>query len=285
MNIEYISEQINAITVMHPQFKAAFDGICNLINQSSASGIPLGASVVAPTGSGKTHLINIIVRRHTQKTDLMETESEVISISAAAAPNMGSMIDRMLQALGHPPGLRTTRLQDLRQSVLIQAIKERGVRVIIIDEFQHLFRGKGKFIASEITDLFKEIMDKTGVPVFVFGTDELGDLHHLDSQFASRIPARFQIRPFGWGDEWQGFIKAFQMQVSTFDISILPSLAKKLHNATQGSPRTLKYLVIAAIINAMEKKADKVGEEHFSFAFLTTFGTSASLANPFKVQS
>lgn len=285
MNIEYVSEQINATTVMHSQFKVAFDGICGLINQSSVSGIPLGASVVAPPGSGKTHLINIIVRRYTQKIDLMDAESTVISISAAAAPNMGSMIDRMLQALGHPPGLRTTRLQDLRQSVLIQAIKERGVRVIIIDEFQHLFRGKGKFIPSEITDLLKEIMDKTGIPVFVFGTDELGDLHHLDPQFASRIPARYQIRPFSWGEEWQGFLQAFEMQISAFDISILPSLAKKLHNATQGSPRTLKYLLIAATISAIEKKEPKVNEEHFSFAFLTIFGTSASLANPFKVQS
>ncbi|MFZ6845845.1 TniB family NTP-binding protein [Undibacterium sp. RuTC16W] len=282
MNITHVSDQINATTVMHPQFKAAFDGICKLVIQSSISGVPLGASVIAPTGSGKTHLINILVRRFSQKTDLTETESTVISISAAAAPSIGSMIDRMLQALGHPPGLRATRVQDLRQTILIQAIKERGVRFIVIDEFQHLFRGKGKFTASEITDLLKEIMDKTGIPVFVFGTDELGDLQNLDPQFASRIPARYQIRPFYWGEEWIGFIKAFESQISAFDVGVLSSLAKKMHSATLGSPRTLKYLIIAATINAVEKGASGVHEEHLSFAFSSTFGTSAILDNPFK---
>ncbi|MDP1979391.1 TniB family NTP-binding protein [Undibacterium sp.] len=282
MNIEQVSEQINATTVMHPQFKAAFDGICKLVTQSAISNTPLGASVIAPTGSGKTHLINILVRRFSQKTELTELESTAISISAAAAPSIGSMIDRMLQTLGHPPGIRATRVQDLRQTILMQAIKERGVRFIIIDEFQHLFRGKGKFTASEITDLLKEIMDKTGIPVFVFGTDELGDLQNLDTQFASRIPARYQIRPFSWGEEWLGFLKAFESQVSAYDVRVLSSLAKKLHSATLGSPRTLKYLIIAAAVNAIEKGASGINEEHFLMAFSSTFGASATSSNPFK---
>ncbi len=281
-NFEQITQQINMITVMHTQFKAAYEGILQLVEQSIMSALPLGGSVVAPPGSGKTHLIKSIERKFTQNTDLIDPSSAVVVISASSSPSSGSMIDRSLQQLGHPPGIRSIKLQDLRQSLLMQAFQDRGVRLLIIDEFQHLFRGRRDIQASEITDLLKEIMDVTDVPIFVFGTDELGDLAHLDEQFASRLPARFQIRPFAKGEEWKGFLQAFHEQSEFINISSLSTLAKQLHYASSGSPRTLKFLINAAVKEALAQGKLTVERCHYGLAFSAVFGPFGALKNPFN---
>jgi type II secretory pathway predicted ATPase ExeA len=280
-NIQEIAQQIKSINVMYSRFKVVYDGINDLVLQSSISGVPIGGSVVAPSGLGKNHLITVFERKHAQNTDLLDSSTAVVTISAPSSPNSGALIDRMLQILGHPIGVRTTKNQDLRQAILVQGLKDRGVQMLIINEFQHVFRGKRTVSASEITDLLKEIMDDTKIPIFVMGTDELGDLHHLDTQFASRLPARFQIRPFSKGEEWKGFINAFQKQCSLIDISILDKLANLLHKATEGSPRTLKHLILAAVSDAHSKNQHVVDKSHFCTAFTKIFGPATTEPNPF----
>lgn len=280
-NRKDITLQIKNITVMHPHFKDAFHGICHLVEQSVNSGIPLGGSVVAPSGVGKTHLINTIVNKYSQATDLLDPRSAVVVVSAAATPSSGSLIDRILQELGHPPGIRTTRLQDLRQSILVKAFQERSVRLLIIDEFQHLFRGNRGISSNEMTDLLKEIMDKAGVPIVVFGTDELGDLEQLDRQFASRLPARYQMRPFSRGDEWKGFLKTFEGECSLIDISIIKTLEKQIYQSCSGFLRTLKFIVIAAVETAIDEDNPVVNKACFAKAFAKVFGVSTIQKNPF----
>lgn len=280
--LENICNQITMLTVMHPQFKACLDGICKLVNQSHISGTPTGGSVVGPSGVGKSHLIKIIKKEFLQKSDLLDPDSAVISISASTVPNVGSILDRMLQTLGHPPGIRKTRQQDLRQSILMKALLDRKVQLVIINEFQHLFRGSRTVIANEITDLIKEIMDETNIPFFVFGTDDLGDLSQLDIQFATRLPARFQIRPFSRGEEWISFLKSFQTSCDLIDVSIITEMEAKIHLTTNGSPRTLKYLLISAATTAIKSGRNKIDISDLSAAFNSIFGTSSAIRNPFK---
>lgn len=280
--LENISSQISMLTVMHPQFQVCLDGICELVTQSHLSGTPTGGSVVGPSGVGKSHLIKIIKKQYLQKSGLLDADSAVISISASTVPNVGSILDRMLQTLGHPPGIRTTRQQDLRQSILMKALLDRKVQLVIVNEFQHLFRGRRNVIANEITDLIKELMDETGIPFFVFGTDDLGDLSQLDLQFATRLPARFQIRPFSRGDEWISFLNAFQTSCNLIDVSIINKLESKIHLTTNGSPRTLKYLLINAATHCVKNSRSKIDVQDLSAAFDSIFGSSAAIRNPFK---
>ncbi len=125
MNFEAIAEEIDMITVMHTQFKQAFDGVCKIIDICQRSKVPFGGAITAPPGAGKTHLIQNIERRYRQNGSLLSPKNAVLVISAAATSNSGSIIDRMLQELGHAPGIRTVRLQDGRLSMLIKGIKER----------------------------------------------------------------------------------------------------------------------------------------------------------------
>jgi archaellum biogenesis ATPase FlaH len=280
ITFEKIADEISTLTVMHTQFNLAYEGICKIAETSQKSGVPFGGVVIAPPGSGKSHLIKNIERRYRQNANLFSSKTAVLSISAAAAPNSGSMIDRMLQQLGHPPGIRTTRQQDLRLTILLKGIIDKKVQIIIIDEFQHIFRGKRNTSANEITDLLKEVMDKTKIPIFVFGTDELGDLNQLDIQFASRLPARYHIPEFARNENWIGFLNAFNNACKNFDLSILPAIESQLHNATSGSPRTLKFLVISAIRSAIEKKMTKVDIDCFCNAHENVFGPT-NKNNPF----
>lgn len=266
---------------MHPHFKDAFHGICYLVEQSAISRIPRGASVVAPSGVGKTHLISTIVNKYSQSTDLLDPRSAVVVVAASSSPSSGSIIDRILQELGHPPGVRAARLQDLRQSILIKAFQERSVQLLIIDEFQHLFRGNKGISSNEMTDLLKEIMDKAGVPIVVFGTDELGDLEQLDRQFASRLPARYQMRPFSRGNEWKGFLKTFVEQCTLIDLSVANVLEKQLFQSCSGYLRTLKFIVVAAVNVAIDENDHVVDQKCFGKAFVKVFGPSTVLKNPF----
>lgn len=281
MTFDNIAEEINTLTVMHTQFKKAYDGICKITDTSQRSRVPFGGAVTAPPGAGKSHLIQNIERRYRQNGSLLSPKNAVLVISAAATSNSGSIIDRMLQQLGHPPGIRTVRLQDARLSMLIKGIIDRKVLLIIIDEFQHICRGKRNASANEITDLLKEIIDKTKVPLIVFGTDELGDMNSLDMQFTSRLPARFHIPEFARNEDWVGFLLAFKSGFTKFDLSLITTIEAQLHKATSGSPRALKYLVVSAIRNAIDRKLEKVDLQSFRDAFEDVYGM-ASQANPFE---
>jgi type II secretory pathway predicted ATPase ExeA len=274
-------QELGDCVILHPSFKDARDGICQLVQQAEFSGLPFGATVIGESGSGKTTLMRAIVKQMPSQ-DLLGERPSALCISAQSCPTIGDLLAKMARELGFPVVVRGNRLSDMSVH-LISALKDRAVRAIFIQDFQHLYRGARDKSAAGITDWLKQLAEDAGIVVVLFATPELGDLSHLNLQLHTRAPARFRLSPFPRDENWIAFLKGVAGRCSALDWSpIYEKYERDLHVVTQGLARPLKQLLSAAATCVLRVDGTKLSADVFSQAHRLVFGTDSSVPNPFQ---
>lgn len=275
------ASEINSTIVMHPRFESAYKGILDIIETANYVDLPYGATVVAPSGCGKTALIKTISRA-IPSSSLLGDDMRAVSVAAEANAALGHFVAKLLKQLGYPATIRASTLYD--QSLIIaEALRTRGVKVLFLDEFQHVCRGKRTLSAAGITDWIKQLADEGGVVVVLLGTRELKPLIELNDQLASRAPAHFELREFERNEEWIGLLQQLSVNVKTFDISsIHQDFYKPLHAASHGALRPLKQLLVASTKAAIEAGKTALDKDSLRFGYQKTFGVDARMPNPFE---
>lgn len=278
--IRKVSNEIMATIVMHTRFKNAYDGILYLLETANCVEIPLGATVIAPPGCGKTALIKTITRA-IPSNNLLGGELRTIHVAAEASATQGHFIGKILKELGYPSAIRPTTLYE-QSNVIARAFRERGVKMLFIDEFQHVCRGKRTLSAAGITDWIKQLADEGGVVVVMLGTRELKEISEMNDQLGSRSPAKFELREFERNEEWVGLLQEMARQVRSFDLSPIHQIFyKQLHAACDGTLRSLKQLLITASKVAIEANKSSIDKQSLITGYDMVFGTDAKRANPF----
>lgn len=274
--------EINSTIVMHPRFERAYHGILEIIETASYVDLPFGATVIGPPGCGKTALRKSISRA-IPSSQLIGADMQSVHVSAEANATQGHFVSKLLKELGYPATVRASTLYNL-SSLLASALRERGVKVVFIDEFQHVCRGKRDLSAAGITDWIKQLVDEGGVVVILLGTRELKPLVELNEQLGSRAPAYFELREFERNEEWIGFLRQLAESVKSFDLKpISEGLEKHLHAASQGRLRPLKQLLVAGAKTAIEAGKDVIDLPSLHDGYRKAFGADARVANPFTL--
>lgn len=278
--IKLVTSEIMGTIVMHTRFNRAYVGILDIIKIALATKIPLGATVIAPSGCGKTALINCLTKAIPSRDPLYEGIRS-ISVSAEANSTIGHLVSGLMKGLGYPPSIRASTLYE-QSSLLASALRERGVIVVFIDESQHIFRGKRSNSAAAITDWIKQISDEGEVVVVMLGTREMRPLFEFNEQLGSRAPAHFELREFERNAAWIGLLKKISETVTKLDLSaIFTNLNKPLHLATGGALRPLKQLLLAGAMEAIEKKSPTLEQIHLASGYEKIFGADPRIPNPF----
>lgn len=279
--IAAITAEINATIVMHPAFKKAFDGILKLIHLNSLSEVPFGGSVIAPPGCGKSSLIKCI-KQHFPDSSLFQEGSSCLSVSAEANTNIGHLVSKLMKQLGYQTIVRASTLYE-QSALLAEALKERKVIAVFIDESQHISRGKRTLSAAAITDWIKQLSDASGVVIIMLGTRDFIPLSQSNDQLSSRAPAAFSMSEFQCDEIWQGLLKQFAEAVKSFDLTpTYKKFSKKLHKATAGTPRTLKQLLIASSIAGLQAGKKVLDQESLKHGYDQVFGNNPQIGNMFN---
>lgn len=279
-----IAQEINSTIVMHPRFRLAHDGIINIIETSNISGIPLGATVTAPSGCGKTALVKSI-QRSLPSREISPEHSTVLAISAEANTNVGNIVSKLMRQIGYPTVIRTSTIHE-QSSLLSSAMRQRGIRAIFIDESQHILRGKRTLSAAAITDWIKQISDDAGIVIVMLGTPDLGMIENTNDQLGSRAPAHFELREFERNDHWLGLLKQLAKTVTSFDLSpIYSNFHKPLHEASGGALRPLKQLLIASTIYAASMEKKVLDRDSLCYGHRQVFGPDSRRNNWFDDNS
>ena len=275
-----IISEINGTIVMHPRFNKAYKGILDIIIASEFSDIPFGATVIAPSGCGKTAL-RLCIERAIPSSTLLQDDVRSASVKAEANSTVGHLICNLMKQLGYPTTIRASTLYE-QSSLIAAALRERGVRVIFFDEFQHICRGKRTLSAAAITDWIKQIADEAGVVIVLLGTRELKPLSEINDQLASRVPAHFELREFDRNEEWIGTLKQLAESVKSFDFSpIHTQFHKQLHIATKGIMRSLKQILIASAIAAVTAGKTSIDGTSLAIGYTRVFGCDPHSPNVF----
>jgi hypothetical protein len=169
--------------------------------------------VFGPPGVGKTktsELVENALAHHFKAA--LEQDAHVIPVVSVEAPPAinhefpwREFLKELLLALGEPAVDRLIDVEALSGAapprairparlgtsellrISIKRFRDRGVKVLLVDEAQHMAAAPGLQQLRENLDVLKGFANKTGVRVILFGTYELLDFHRASAQLARRM--------------------------------------------------------------------------------------------------
>lgn len=152
--------RINQIRIHHPAFKEALDGVGRVIQLGNNFEHPVGTCVIAPSGAGKSFLIES-VQRNVCNWPFLRPESVLVA-SLKEAPTVAQIQEDLLADFNYAIPPRTGRKTNAALfNVLVASIEQHDIQLIAIDEYQHVFLSRKDEVRVAINDWIKRLMTKT----------------------------------------------------------------------------------------------------------------------------
>lgn len=273
--------RIEGIRVHHTKFKRALDAIARVIQIGNSVSTITGVSIVAPAGSGKTLLIDS-VKQNVCKWPFLPPNG-VLCASLKESPSVSQVQDELLAGLNYAIPTRSLRRNNTASfDLLVESVNHHGIRLIAIDEYQHVFLARKTDARADMIDWTKRLMTKTKCPVLLAGTETLRSIEKGDPQLSSRIPTVLALPAFENDEEWRGILTAFSSAVPEVNLSPLcTEHATTMFRATRGMMRMLKALIIEVSMIAIDDGKGQITKKHLQLAFNRVYGDDSSLPNPF----
>lgn len=279
-----VASEFQTQIVPHTRFQLILDSIEEAIEIGSSTGIFAGVRVAGPTGSGKTALIEHMRRRLEVKYG-GDGSTTMISASLKENPSVSSVQDELTDQFQLATrGARTSANNNDMNGLLVTSIRTQRVKLIAIDEFQHVFYSGGVKVATPVIDWLKRLMNFVQVPVVLLGTLKMDQLETVDPQLTSRIPTVGRMSYFRLNGEWYGFLKSLAGSCKGMDLSKIyedKAIAAAIHVATDGSPRLTKALLVYAISMGLTMGEIALTASILKGAYAKHLGQSSESENPF----
>jgi Bacterial TniB protein len=215
----------------------------NLYTQSGATHNPPCLAILGATGAGKTKLVEEWLARNNNQRTETPTGSHIpyLYVSVPAKASMKGTAAAFLSTLGDPnPGRGTqwnmvTRLHTL--------LKSCHVRMIFVDEFQHILDRDTQHVLHAVSDFLKDIINQSAIPMILIGQPgEAEPILLTNPQLSRRVGSPRYLKPFLWNRAQPQTIIEFCTIMESidhalpFDLSGLASkdMAYRFHYASDG---------------------------------------------------
>lgn len=278
---------VDRILVNYPAFADAMKGVDRVFQLGREFSIQQGMQILGESGSGKTALARQFLQSQ-PRSNLFEEGCGALAIRLPSRPTVGQVIGALLRRLRYPFPAISVQTLDIKRQVLIDALKQKGTRLIFIDEAHHLLsqtRGYGRQQAmfGNVTDLLRELMDEVRVAMVFMGPQELANMESIDAHLASRISARVELSGLESPAVWHAFLRSFVKQTTGVSLAMLSEAgeAKRLFGATQGNLRFFKRLIAEGVLVAVDDGATTLSVAHLSLAYSRVMGSGAVKDNPY----
>lgn len=174
------------------QIKHAIEVVDDFIDMMLNSDNARLATISGDSRVGKTQISGAILESHPQIKKGDDLVIQVLWISVGAVPTIRSFYDDILEAL-HVPSRPRDTIGVVKQRARA-FLKRLGVRVIILDEFQHLERTRG-VDREGVCDTIKTLMNE-GFSIIAMGNEKLASVVEVDPQLIGRRIVDIQLYPF-----------------------------------------------------------------------------------------
>ncbi|MDQ0141826.1 TniB family NTP-binding protein [Cupriavidus necator] len=272
---------ISDIRIHHPAFKGALEGVGRIIQLGNNLRHPFGACIIAPSGAGKTLLIESVQRNECGWPYLRP--QSVLVVSLKEAPTVAQIQEDLLASFDYVISPRTGRKTNaVLFNILVAAIEQHDILLIVIDEFQHVFLSRKDEVRAAIVDWVKRLMSVTQRPILLSGTEVLRSIERADPQLTTRIASIFTMPDLKNDENWRGVLGGFASATRELvDLTVLTTHANLVFKATQGVMRTLKSLIMESAMIAIDAQRTAVERQHLQLAFQRLFGNGSTKDNPF----
>lgn len=273
--------------IMHPRFKGALHKIERIQERSKEHCRAEGLLITGPSGAGKTTLIEYVKSKHPSYEAKDRYIIPVLVIDTPPVPSVKGVVGEIQLKLSGTIVGGTTEFQTKRVCTLI---KEMGVELIVIDEFQHFVDRRLMNEFGKAADWLKSLINAVNVPVVIFGLPQCVEVLEINEQLRRRFSARYDIKPFGFDtkdqrSEFKGVLKGIQasLPVSCREDLYANNLVRRFHFASNGIFDYLVKIIDRSLEIADEQEMTVLEWSMFAQAFEEeVWNEVPEQLNPFK---
>lgn len=186
--------EIENIYIVYPRLQ----NILNVIDEIYClSGISSEANclfITGHSGVGKTSLIEHYLQNHPREELADRTCVPVFSVEIPSQASIKDLASTMLDALGDPNPASGTKVSITNK--LYKLLSSCHVRLIIIDEFQHIINNATDRKFDDVANWLKGLINHTKIPIVLLGLPESEEILLRNSQLRRRFYYIRNIEPF-----------------------------------------------------------------------------------------
>ena len=244
--------------------------------------------IIGESGVGKSTLLRRFRDLHPPVARDEYTEVPVLYVALDSACSIKKLARSLLLELGSKYWDKGDESQLTYQ--LICLLRGCKVRLVILDEVNHLVDRGGEKTHHNIADWIKRLSDATHLPFVLAGIPRAERLLDTNDQLRSRFRQVISIQPFSMEDkshenEFRSVLLSFQKLldgIRSVDLSH-PTVARSIVFATGGRLREIRKLLIRAVELAFERSVPQLTTADLSRAFETViYRDAADARNPFS---
>ena len=270
-----------------PQVKTAHGRLEALFSHECDGEEPECLAIVGDTGTGKSTLIGKFVDKHPRIAHDEFTEIPVLCVGLPAKCSIKTLAGRLLRALGSPYWNRGD--EGDRTLSLIKLLKACKVRLIILDEVNHLADRGAEKSHYLVGDWIKQIIQESGVPIALVGTPAAAILWETNEQLADRYHEVIRLRALSSDPsrlrELRNVLNAFLAALDGVPCIDLTDEkhARTIAFATAGRLRDIRRLLVRAVEIAAAGERFAITRSTLAQAFLeVVYPDAPDKRNPFS---
>lgn len=263
----------NNIYISYPRFKEIIGAIEYCHHFSSCKDEPECMFLSGSTGVGKTTIYRTYASRYPRQITLKGTMIPILAVTIPAPATVKAVVSKLLWQLGDPAYDKgTIGKQTIR---LIGLIKDCGVQMLILDEFQHFIDRDSAKVLKTVSDWLKTLILDTNLPIILIGLPEAEQILQLNchSQLSRRFANRCYLGPFVWqpdlGKEFRTFLHLLASQLPLESASHLSELdlARRFYYASDGVVAYVMKLVRYGTYLALQQHREQLDLDILAVAF------------------
>ncbi|TPG25192.1 ATP-binding protein [Variovorax ginsengisoli] len=207
---------IESCELSHAEFVMHYQPLKRRIDDALAGHPAASEWLIGPSRVGKSMLINNLAREYpeTKVEGVRRIPVLVVPVPSPVSPK--EMPKSVLAALGMPTVRGNSGDLFLKMERLL---KLAGTKVLLFEEASHIVEVGTKMPPRAAGDWFKQLMERLGLTIILFGVPHLEKLYQSNEQLRKRSQARRQFRPYDSTDkaEYFSFAQCVMTYADVFD--------------------------------------------------------------------
>lgn len=239
--LKYMDE----LRIHYPKMNQILKKVEECHNSTTIAERPLCMRVSGPSGSGKTTIVSIYKKKYPEVNTSTGSEIPVLYSRIPCPAYIGGLASKLLHDLGDPFYAKSTRIT-LQTQRLYNLLKACKVKIIFLDEVQHLVDRNSHKLLRDSSDWFKELIDETKIPVVFLGMPDSNKIFIENEQLLNRVRLEENIEPFNYDDTFRKFLYLFDLSLPLVELSGLADIeiSKRIFLSTKGVMKNIRDLII-----------------------------------------
>ena len=272
--------------VAHQLFADALNKVDQSLEASSTTDEPVSCLITGIAGTGKSTICKNLLHKIAKSyppgqvvaKDSVKRTIPVFLCAIGSGITIKGLAKQMLRELGASDVAGDQTDLTYRLHVLLKTCE---TKLILMDEFQHLLQRGAEKSRDQVCDWVKNLMNATGIPVVILGTNDCEEIVSAHPQLSRRYTYRAKLRPFEYSldpsSDYIRVLKSFQKafsKIGEIGLSVEMSderMALSIYVATGGLMDSMRKLFAQVLLGAHKKHQAKADQEDFVVAYATQY--------------